>query len=569
MNQGVRKNQRRILDYESLKQEVIAQIGHILHENPYESVRKPDALKGMLKFRRDLRIAMKNCVVGNYDAKLFIRDFMKEILVVKLKVNEELLDKIFRFRQSYLMTAQDKFAILLYQYEKRYDKDALGMLIEQYHLGDKKISEDGESYYEISVEDINQAYQEEGCLLLNFVDKISIAAQKIYEDTKGNGPIDMLFHMRLDGISGGVSGHELSVSEFQVLDGQEYSYQSIWIYYSGKSIHMSFLKFPSEKEFIRICKNIYRYRSPGQLSQVRGYMVNEMADGSRVAVARPPFSENWVFFIRKFNSVVNKDMDKLLLEPNRHLPIRLIEWLIKGCQILAVTGEQGSGKTTLLMSMVRFIKPTYNLRIQELAFELHLKKLYPKRNIVSFRETTSVSGQEGLDFQKKTDGTVNILGEVASNAVCSWLIQMAQVASKFTIFTHHAKTTKDLVYSFRNALLMDNGFQDERIAMEQVVHVLNFDIHMRKAEDGHRYIERISEIIVLEENQEQSLQGKMFEVRDLLVYKEGKYQVSGIISERAQRRILAMLESDEKQEFLLFLHEWREQYGSSRCVDPA
>lgn len=564
MKRKVRKGDYRIQDYESLKQEVNAQIAYVLRKNPYESVRKREMLNGVLKFRHDLRTAMKNCLVGNYDAKVFIKDFIMEVLVVKLCVSEELLDKIFRFRQSYLMSAQEKFAILLYQYEKRYQKNALGMLLERYQLTEKKISCDGEGYYEISVDDVNRAYQEEGYLLLNYVDKVSIAAQRIFEDTRGNGPIDTLFYMKLDGISGGVSGSELSAADFQMLEEQEYSYQSIWIYYSGKSIHMSFLKFQSEKEFIRICKNIYRFHGPGQLSQVRGYIVNEMADGSRVAVARPPFCENWVFFIRKFNSVSNKDMDKLLVEPNRHLPIRMIEWLIKGCQILAITGEQGSGKTTLLMSMVRFIKPTYNLRIQELAFELHLKKLYPKRNIVSFRETSTVSGQEGLDFQKKTDGTVNILGEVASNEVCSWLIQMAQVASKFTLFTHHAKTTKDLVYSFRNALLMEGGFQNERIATEQVVHVLNFDIHMRKAEDGHRYIERISEIVVQEE-----LSNSMFFVQDLLVYQNGIYQVTGMISDRAKRRIIAMLELEEKKQFLLFMDEWREQYGnrSNECVE--
>lgn len=564
MKQRVRKSERRILDYKSLRQEVNGQITAILRENPYESVKKGTALNGVLQFRQDLRAAMKNCVVGDYDAKLFIRDFIKEILVVKLGVSEELLDKIFRFRQSYLLTAGEKFAILLYWYEKRYQKEALAMLLEQYPMIEQKVSDDGEQYYEIDSEDVNRVYQEEGYLMLTFVDKVSIAAQKIYEDTRGNGPIDLLFDMKLDGISGGVSGSELSASEFQVMAGQENSYESIWIYYSGRSIHLSFLKFQSEREFIRICKNIYRYRRPGQLSQVRGYIVNEMADGSRVSVARPPFCENWVFFIRKFNSVANKDMDKLLVEPNRHLPIRMIEWLIKGCQILAVTGEQGSGKTTLLMSMVRFIKPTYNLRIQELAFELHLRKLYPKRNIVSFRETSTISGQEGLDFQKKTDGTVNILGEVASTEVCSWMIQMAQVASKFTIFTHHAKTTKDLIYSFRNALLMEGGFQDERIAVEQVVHVLNFDIHMKKAEDGHRYIERISEIVVLEEKSGSYMPANTFEVRDLLVYRDGNYQVIGMMSEQAQRRIITMLESEEKQEFLLFLHEWREQY-ENRC----
>lgn len=275
-------------------------------------------------------------------------------------------------------------------------------------------------------------------------------------------------------------------------------------------------------------------------------------------MARPPFCESWVFFIRKFDSVVQKNMDDLLTERNKKLPIQLIKWIIKGCQVIAITGEQGSGKTTLLMSMIQFIKPSYNLRVQELAFELHLRKLYPKRNIVSFRETNSISGQEGLDFQKKTDGAVNILGEVSTNEVCSWMIQMAQVASSFTLFTHHAKSTRDLIFSFRNALLMKGGFSDERIATEQVIRVLNFDVHMRKAEDGHRCIERISEIM----EKECSFNGstdQMYEVRELLVYSDGAYHIANRMSEKSQRRILEKLNQKERQEFVSFMHDWREQ----------
>ena len=105
------------------------------------------------------------------------------------------------------------------------------------------------------------------------------------------------------------------------------------------------------------------------------------------------------------------------------------------------------------MAIIKYISPAFTLRIQEMAFELHLRRVYPNRNILTFRETTTVSSQEGLDLQKKTDGTVNILGEVASAPVSSLMIQMSQVASLFTLFTHHAKTTVDLVKALRNNLL--------------------------------------------------------------------------------------------------------------------
>ncbi len=156
----------------------------------------------------------------------------------------------------------------------------------------------------------------------------------------------------------------------------------------------------------------------------------------------------------------------------------------------------------MLMGMIENIYETMNIRVQETAFELHLRKIYPTRNILSFRETETVSGQMGLDVQKKTDGSVNIIGEVATDPVASWMIQAAQVASKFTLFTHHAKTFPNLITALRNSMLRTGVFTDEKTAEEQVVQVLNFDIHLVKDFRGRRYIERVTECIPIEEKNE-------------------------------------------------------------------
>ena len=74
-----------------------------------------------------------------------------------------------------------------------------------------------------------------------------------------------------------------------------------------------------------------------------------------------------------------------------------------------------------------------------MSFELHLRARLPGRNIVSFKETEGVGIQEGLDFTKKTDGNVTILGEVATMQAVLFLVQIAQNASAFTLFTHHAR----------------------------------------------------------------------------------------------------------------------------------
>ena len=165
-----------------------------------------------------------------------------------------------------------------------------------------------------------------------------------------------------------------------------------------------------------------------------------------------------------------------------------------GQRNFAITGCQGSGKTTFLKSVVRFIRTEYNLRIQELMGELNLRYTYPLRNITAFQETESVSEQEGLNLQKKTNGAVNILGEIANAVQASHVIQTAMVASLFAMFTHHAKTASDLVEAISNNLLELGLYKDKKDAVAMTAKVLNIDCHLDKVRKD-RFVERITEII--------------------------------------------------------------------------
>jgi len=262
-----------------------------------------------------------------------------------------------------------------------------------------------------------------------------------------------------------------------------------------------------------------------------------------VVVVRPPFSESFAFFVRKFNTIENHTVKELLTDEGSDIVENVIKFIVKGCRVVGITGAQGSGKTTMLMALIGFIHPAYTLRIQEMAFELHLREVYPDRNILTFRETDTVNGQDALDLQKKTDGTVNILGEVASAPVSSWLVQMSMVGSLFTMFTHHAKTTKALIKYMRNCLLSHGAFTNERIAEEQVVDAINFDIHMEKDIKGHRYIERITEIVPLENSSE------LYRTRDIVRYIDGRYILGDKISENTKKEIFRYLSSDEQEEY--------------------
>lgn len=521
------------------------------------------------KRKENLRRALRNCNSGDISAKDYIKEYIKDLLQLKFEINEDNINHIIPYHDSFKLSIQDKFEILIYVYKKDHDENALQELISTYDMGSYKDRKD--QGFEITKEQIEYAYNSE-ITYLEFKDKLEILSQRIYQLYKGHGVIDEIRDMNIDGVSAGVSGltnvlyqfsEELYTEGFQEAN---LSYNSIWIFYQGKTIHLSFLGFGSQKELERVCKNIYRYDNPGQLSSAKGYIANEMKDGSRVVVIRPPLSESWAFFIRKFQTGKKYDIYSLLPDIGNKEAIELMKWLIKGCQVIAITGEQGSGKSTILKYLVEFIDPTYTLRVQELIFELDLRKLYPKRNILSFRETSTVSGQEALDIQKKTDGIVTILGEVATAPVARWLVQLSQVASKFTIFTHHGKTTESLVTYLRNALLQEGGFNNEKIAEEQVVEAVSFDIHFTKDVEGHRYIERITEIVPYEEDNinnnlnenieeyfRQNTRRHVYRTVDILSFENGGYRLKRPLSKRATKDIEYHLTKEEKKKFHTFL----------------
>ena len=499
---------------EKMREFVKRRLDEITKVNLYDIGLSEEELKRRKNKKYELKKALKGCTYGDVNDKKYVKELIFDLLSKEYGVNEANISKAIPFDIPSLLTPQDKFDILIYMYKKDFGYEALTEMIKKYKLAELKYVE-GETKpsYVITSQEIENIFEQEN-LQLNFTDKLSIVVQRIYQHYKGYSSIDEVRDMNIDGISGGVSGlPESFLSQVAQTSDADYLTQvsehkvpracdSIWIFFQGKSIRLAFLSFGTEAELKRVCQNIYKYNNPGQLSDTNGYKINEMKDGSRVVVVRPSFSETWAFFVRKFD-VKRSTLEQWFKgEPGCEDSIELLKYLVKGARIISITGEQGCGKTTMLMGMIENIYETMNIRVQETAFELHLRKIYPTRNILTFRETDTISGQEGLDVQKKTDGSVNIIGEVATDPVASWMIQAAQVASKFTLFTHHAKTFPNLVTALRNSMLRTGVFKNEKTAEEQVVQVLNFDIHLKKDFRGKRYVERITECIPIEDKNE-------------------------------------------------------------------
>lgn len=459
------------------------------------------------KAKANLRQASKNAGYGDKRAKMTMKEYAKNVISTNniLRVTEENIDEFIPFSRPEDLSSQDKFFLIMEGYRQTEGKKCLSKMFSDFHFDDKP---------EITDEMVNEAYDiacdpeecrklgiPENLVDLDYLGKLSYLSQEVYQGYKGFGVADRLFDTDVDEIDAGVSGIPAGFDSFEISNEfakkVKYSYDSIWILLHGRNIHLSCLSFGTEEELERICSNVYKYNAQKVFSRNTGFVVSSMKDGSRVVVTRPPFSDKWAFYVRKFDSASAKNPEDLITGEGSEIPLFLCEWMVRGHQNTAITGQQGTGKTTMLKAFFKWID-NLNIRTQEIAFEMNLSFTYPDKNISSFQVTDGVSAQAGLNVQKKTNGAVNIVGEVADAEQASHVIQTANVASLFAMFTHHAKETASLVNMIALNLLQLGLYKEKRDAVEIAAKTLNVDVHLELTK-GYRHIDRITEIIPIEE----------------------------------------------------------------------
>lgn len=489
-----------------------------------------------------LRQALRACVYGEGGEKAFVKYFiMRELIALHLTLEEK--ERLLPTNVPERMSLKQKFDVLLYFYMKRYGTEGFLRLCTNWDLPGEVERADG-VYYEITAEDVNRMYAGES-LLLTDNEVMELICDEVYE-AFGHGVIDRLRDCRLEGISGGVSGLPEQFFRYEDEFRREYAgnhaYDSIFVMFRGNTVRLSFLSFESEGELRRVTKSLLRYEALGELSYYNPYMVNDMKDGSRVFACRPPFSESWAFFVRKFDSIEERRPEDLIVGEGAECVIRALKLFVGGGLHIAVTGPQGSGKTTLLKALVRYINPKYNLRIEESVFELWMRKEFPYRNILTFRETESVSSTEGLDAFRKTDGNCLMMGEVGNIQAAALMIELSQVSEQ-QLFTHHAMSTEKLLGYFRNALLRTGAYSDERMAQMQVTEALDIHVLCEKDLSGNRYVKEITEII----------SGDRGDGNVLYRYKNGRYEKENSPTEQLIDRLAERYGEKEATTIVRFL----------------
>ena len=197
---------------QELVERVSEHVNRILRRNLYELKLDERQTFRLLRQKEELRRYLKEAGTGNLQVKEYLISFIQEFLLNGMKMDEEMIKHTFFFSEKGSRQAAVRFDILLFLYKEQYGSGAMEKLIEEHGLlsGTENV---------ITEEQIEHVYGVCG-RKLKFIEQIELLSRKIYAYYKGLGAIDELRDMKIDGVSGGVSG-------------KEGTYHSAWIFYFG------------------------------------------------------------------------------------------------------------------------------------------------------------------------------------------------------------------------------------------------------------------------------------------------------------------------------------------------
>lgn len=187
---------------DKMKEFVKKRLDEITKVNLYDIGLSEEELKRRKNKKYELKKALKGCTYGDVNDKKYVKELIFDLLAKEYGVTETNISKAIPFDIPSLLTAQDKFDILIYAYKKEFGYEALTEMIKKYDLAELKFLE-GETKpsYVITEDEISEIYEKEN-ISLSFADKLAVVVQRIYQHYKGYSSIDEVRDMNIDGVSG-------------------------------------------------------------------------------------------------------------------------------------------------------------------------------------------------------------------------------------------------------------------------------------------------------------------------------------------------------------------------------
>ena len=527
--------ERQSYEYRKIKDRLQIIYNNIIYSPPEDlSISYEEAAK-----RRETKDALsqakRNASVNDYSARLYLLAFINKTLQTELGIDEVTINLVFPFDNKKKLDPHVRFLVLMYTVMQDVGSNTWTWLQEENHLSDQR--ENGRfEIYQTDIDMMLDKYVTD----IPYTVKLDVLSQRLYEDLFGQGRIDIMTWQNIEDIAVGQGGLPISSTSSEEhrrrSDSVIAAHDKVVILYKGKNLHLNFLGMGSARELERVCRHICLYKNPGELSEDVGYLENSLANGDRCVVYRDSFGDSWGLLIRKHNEgklLPLTDMYPVDKQGNAQYVHILLHIIAVGCQSAAVTGQMYTGKTSVVRALVNEANPNYNYRVLESVFELGLRNLFPTRDVATFLEREDLPGDKVLEFLKRTNGTVLILGEMLKEVSANWLISAGQSGFKYVLTTTHSKTTESLIKWLLNAKLNTSGSTNADLAILDIINAIHFDVHCGMDEiSGNRYIERVTEIVPTDDE-------SLYKIVDILVYDKWKneYVIKNQLSERTLNEI--------------------------------
>ena len=291
------------------------------------------------------------------------------------------------------------------------------------------------------------------------------------------------------------------------------------------------VRFRDEEHLVRIIQRIAA--RVGRRIDTSSPMVDaRLPDGSRVNATLPPITiDGPTLSIRRFGRkrLKSEELKRLgMFSPQMQ---QFFEIIVRERKNVLISGGTGSGKSTFLGSIAEAIAHNERVITIEDAAELMLDQ----RHVI--RMETRAPNLEGQGRISQRDLVINalrmrpdriIVGEVRGGEALD-MLQAMNTGHDGSLTTIHANSPRDAVSRLETMVMMAGMELPSKAIREQCTSALNFILHVRRFEDGTRRVERVSELVGMEQDVPQIQDIFVFERRQQAGKVTGQFKATGII----------------------------------------
>ena len=227
-----------------------------------------------------------------------------------------------------------------------------------------------------------------------------------------------------------------------------------------------------------------------------------LPDGSRVNATLPPATiDGPTLSIRRFGRTRLRSEELLRLGMFSQAMLDFLRLIVRYRRNTIVSGGTGSGKSTFLGAIAEAIPERERVITVEDAAELVLDQ----EHVV--RMETRPPNLEGQGRIAARDLVINalrmrpdriIVGEVRGGEALD-MLQAMNTGHDGSLTTVHANSPRDALARLETMVLMAGVDLPSRAIREQMTSAVDFIVHVRRYDDGVRRVERIAEIVGMEE----------------------------------------------------------------------